>query len=145
MRYNDNQMTYGFRGDQMQSNSELEENLKRGILEMLILKMLAEKDMYVYQMINEMNARGQGLINIKEGSLYGPIYRLVDKKYITEIKTLVGKRRVRVYYHLEPSGFAYFDNMKNVYTTMTKGIELIMNENHNANISVCEVENESKE
>lgn len=117
----------------MNHPSELEENLKRGILEMLILQMLSDKNMYVYQMINEMNTRGQGLIDIKEGSLYGPIYRLVDKKYITETRTLVGKRRVRVYYHLEPSGFEYLNTMKNVYANVTKGVDLIMKYNGGEN------------
>lgn len=35
--------------------NDIEENLKRGILEMLILKMLSREDMYGYQMISEMN------------------------------------------------------------------------------------------
>ena len=61
--------------------NDIEENLKRGTLEMLILKMLQQNDMYGYQMINEMNALGKGLINIKEGSLYGPLYRLKRKPY----------------------------------------------------------------
>ena len=72
----------------MQRN-DIEENLKRGILEMLILKMLSQEDMYGYQMINGMNIRGKGLINIKEGSLYGPLYRLIAKNYISENKVLI--------------------------------------------------------
>lgn len=106
---------------------ELEENLKRGILEMLILKILSERDMYVYQMINEMNTRGRGLINIKEGALYGPIYRLVDKKYISETRVLVGKRRTRVYYHIEPLGLEYLSVIKDVYSKIMEGVEFIMN------------------
>ncbi len=106
--------------------SELEENLKRGILEMLILKMLSDEDMYVYQMTNEMNERGQGLIDIKEGSLYGPIYRLVDKKYISETRVLVGKRRTRVYYHLESTGMEYLRFMQETYAKITQGVTLIM-------------------
>lgn len=51
----------------MIQRNDIEENLKRGILEMLILKMLSQEDMYGYQMINEMNIRGEGLIDIKEG------------------------------------------------------------------------------
>lgn len=111
----------------MFQTAELEENLKRGILEMLILKMLSETDMYVYQMINEMNIRGKGLINIKEGSLYGPIYRLVDKKYISETKVLVGKRRTRIYYHIEEPGLGFLNVMKKVYSNITDGVEHIMN------------------
>ena len=95
----------------MIQRNDIEENLKRGILEMLILKMLSQEDMYGYQMINEMNIRGKGLINIKEGSLYGPLYRLIAKNYISENKVLIWKRRTRVYYHLEPLGVEYLNTI----------------------------------
>lgn len=115
--------------------NDIEENLKRGTLEMLILKMLQQSDMYGYQMINEMNALGKGLINIKEGSLYGPLYRLMEKEAISEKKVLVGKRRTRVYYHIEPAGIEYLNTMVDIYTKITAGVDLIMNgsEGKNAN------------
>ena len=94
---------------------------------MLILKMLSQEDMYGYQMINEMNIRGKGLINIKEGSLYGPLYRLIGKNYISENKILVGKRRTRVYYHLEPLGAEYLNTIIDVYSKVIEGVNLIMN------------------
>ena len=115
--------------------NDIEENRKRGTLEMLILKMLQQNDMYGYQMINEMNALGKGLINIKEGSLYGPLYRLIEKEAISEKKVLVGKRRTRVYYHIEPAGIEYLNAMVDIYTKITAGVDLIMNgsERKNAN------------
>ena len=94
---------------------------------MLILRMLSDEDMYGYQMINEMNMRGKGLIDIKEGSLYGPLYRLIDKNYISENKVLVGKRRTRVYYHLEPLGVEYLNTIVDVYSKITEAVNLIMN------------------
>lgn len=111
----------------MIQTNDIEENLKRGVLEMLILKMLSNEDMYGYQMISEMNTRGKGLINIKEGSLYGPLYRLIGKNYISEKKVLVGKRRTRVYYHLEPLGVEYLNTMIEVYSKVNEGVNLIMN------------------
>lgn len=110
----------------MIQTNDIEENLKRGILEMLILKMLSHDDMYGYQMINEMNIRGKGLIDIKEGSLYGPLYRLIGKNYISENKVLVGKRRTRVYYHIEPLGIEYLNTIIGVYSKITEGVNLIM-------------------
>lgn len=111
----------------MIQRNDIEENLKRGILEMLILKMLSQEDMYGYQMINEMNIRGKGLIDIKEGSLYGPLYRLIGKNYISENKILVGKRRTRVYCHLEPLGAEYLNTIIDVYSKVIEGVNLIMN------------------
>lgn len=113
--------------------NDIEENLKRGTLEMLILKMLQQNDMYGYQMINEMNALGKGLINIKEGSLYGPLYRLIEKEAISEKKVLVGKRRTRVYYHIEPAGIEYLNTMVDIYTKIIAGVDLIMNGNEQKN------------
>ena len=66
------------------------------------------------------------MINIKEGSLYGPLYRLIGKNYISEKKVLVGKRRTRVYYHLEPLGVEYLNTMIEVYSKVTEGVNLIM-------------------
>lgn len=113
--------------------NDIEENLKRGTLEMLILKMLQQNDMYGYQMINEMNALGKGLINIKEGSLYGLLYRLIEKEAISEKKVLVGKRRTRVYYHIEPAGIEYLNTMVDIYTKIIAGVDLIMNGNEEKN------------
>ena len=113
--------------------NDIEENLKRGTLEMLILKMLQQNDMYGYKMINEMNALGKGLINIKEGSLYGPLYRLIEKEAISEKKVLVGKRRTRVYYHIEPAGIEYLNTMVDIYTKIIAGVDLIMNGNEEKN------------
>ena len=111
----------------MIQRNDIEANLKRGILEMLILKMLSQEDMYGYQMINEMNIRGKGLIDIKEGSLYGPLCRLIGKNYISENKVLVGKRRTRVYYHLEPLGVEYLNTIIDAYSKIIEGVNLIMN------------------
>lgn len=98
----------------MIQRNDIEENLKRGILEMFILKMLSQEDMYGYQMINEMNIRGEGLIDIKEGALFGHLYRLIGKNYISENKVLVGKRRMRVYHRLEPLGVEYLNTIVEV-------------------------------
>lgn len=107
---------------------EIEENLKRGILEMLILKILIQEDMYGYQMASIINEKSEDKINLKEGSLYGPLYRMIDKGYISERKVLVGKRRARVYYHIEPAGIDYLNTLIEVYTRMNDGVRLILNE-----------------
>ena len=110
---------------------DIEENLKRGILEMLILKMLTQEDMYGYQMASIVNEKSEDKINVKEGSLYGPLYRMIDKGYISERKVLVGKRRTRVYYHIEPAGVEYLNILIEVYIRMNEGVRLILDEQNN--------------
>ena len=110
----------------MYSVSEIEENLKRGILEMLILKTLCEEDLYGYQMADIINMKSCGKINIKEGSLYGPLYRLIDKQCISENKVLVGRRRTRIYFHIEQPGREYLQQVIDVYTRVNEGVSLII-------------------
>lgn len=70
----------------MQWQRDIEENFKVGIIDFLILKMLSKEDMYGYQIKLAMNRMSEGRINIKEGSLYGPLYRLENKKLVVHGK-----------------------------------------------------------
>ena len=106
--------------------NDIQENFKRGILEMLILKLLSERDMYGYEMKFELDARSQSALTIKDGSLYGPLYRLIGKKYISEHKELAGARRVRVYYHLEPVGKDYLDLLCSEYEKISLGVHNVL-------------------
>lgn len=106
--------------------SDIRENFKRGILEMLILKLLSERDMYGYEMKSELDTRSGETLSIKDGSLYGPLYRLIGKNYISEHKELAGARRVRVYYHLEPLGKDYLDLLTSEYEKITMGVHKVL-------------------
>ena len=50
----------------MPSNNEL----IRGSVEIVILKLLSDNDMYGYQMIKTVNERSNGFFEWREGSLY---------------------------------------------------------------------------
>ena len=63
--------------------SNLTANLKKATIEMLLLKLLSEEDMYGYQMSSELKKRSNGSYTILEGSMYPILYRLTDQKYIS--------------------------------------------------------------
>ena len=110
----------------MSVHCDIQENLKRGTMEMLILKLLSEEDMYGYQIKNELAARSHGAVTIREGSLYAPLYRLIEKKYIAEERRPAGVRRIRVYYHLLEEGKAYLNLLSAEYAKMAEGVRSIM-------------------
>lgn len=58
--------------------SVVDRELKRGTLEMILLKLLAEGEMYGYQLVSTLEERSQGAFQIKEGTLYPVLYRLED-------------------------------------------------------------------
>ena len=90
----------------------IRENFKRGSIEMLILYLLSQEDMYGYQLAQEINSRSEGQFDITEGSMYPTLYRLIEKKAISDYKKLSGKRRTRVYYHIEKEGVELLEKIK---------------------------------
>ena len=111
---------------------DIQEKIKRGILEMLILQLLSEEDMYAYQLTTEINARGEGEIEISELVLYPALKRMLEKGYLSERRETVCKKRVRVYYHLEQSGKEFLKLICTEYTKSMNGVKKIMKwENNN--------------
>ena len=102
------------------------ENFKRGSIEMLILYLLTQEDMYGYQLAQEITQRSDGLFEITEGSMYPTLYRLIEKGAISDYKRLIGKRRTRVYYHIEKSGIELFERLKKDYYSINQGVEKIL-------------------
>ncbi len=106
--------------------SQNQENFKRGGAELLTLHLLNKEDLYGYQICRIMEEKSGGRFTILEGTLYIMLYKLIEQGYVTTREELVGKRRKRKYYHLEPSGKAYFEQMLHEYDEISKGIALIL-------------------
>lgn len=54
------------------------QQLKKGMLEMLVLKLICEKPAYGYELLSELKLSSQGRFSLKEGTLYPILYRLED-------------------------------------------------------------------
>lgn len=52
------------------------QQLKKGVLEMLVLKLICEKPAYGYELLSELKKSSQGRFCLKEGTLYPILYRL---------------------------------------------------------------------
>lgn len=98
----------------------LSDNLKRGTIELLLLTLLSEEDKYGYQLSNELETKSGGRYTLKESSLYPPLYRMVEKGFITSRDHLV-KGRNRVYYHMEPAGKEHLARIRKKYLSLTSG------------------------
>ncbi len=104
----------------------LSEGIKRGTVELLILTILQDQDMYGYQLSQELASRSRGLYTLQESSMYPTLYRLVEKGVITDRQEKVGKRRMRVYYHLEEAGKVYLETIRKEYCSICRGVLYIL-------------------
>lgn len=107
----------------------LSTSLKKGKnnIEMIILSILKDGDFYGYQLTQLVNDYSQKLIEVPEGSLYPALYRLVDNHHVSQYKMKVKVRQERVYYHLEPAGQKYYQELLDEYTRLNTGIQNILN------------------
>jgi len=81
----------------------IDKSLMSGSMTMLILKLLSEKDMYGYEMIDTLRQKSQNVFELKAGTLYPLLHGLEDKGLLTVYeKEFAGK--VRKYYSLTKQG-----------------------------------------
>lgn len=99
-------------------------------MEMLILKVLSGKDRYGYEITQFIKIKSKEKIVIQEGTLYPILYKLEDNRYISSKKELIGKRKTRVYYHLEKQGKEYLEELYKDYNEMMKVIHAIMEDDY---------------
>lgn len=105
----------------------ISENLRRGSVDLIILTLLKREDMYGYQLVQEMENLSKGDYTLTESTLYPVLYRLEDRELISSRRELIGKRRVRVYYHIEPAGISYLEAIREEYLVTMRGIMNILN------------------
>ena len=99
------------------------EIVRKGATDIAFLSLLAEKDLYGYEIRQILAERSNHLYSITDGSLYICLYRMSEKGYVSERKELVGKRRTRVYYHLEPKGWDFLYEYYDKTVNSIKGLE----------------------
>ena len=86
-------------------NERYERQLKKGILEILVLQLLLKEKMYGYQMILCMKEKSQGMFEMKEGTLYPILYRLEDDGLVeSQWSVPQNKETSRKYYCLTEKG-----------------------------------------
>lgn len=93
--------------------------------EMLILSILKDGDHYGYEITSTIKELSDGLIIIKEGTMYPTLYKLIDNDYISSRDVVVNKK-VRVYYHLEDKGKEYLQKLEDEYFLWEEKIRKIV-------------------
>ena len=58
------------------------QQLKKGVLEMLVLNIICKKTTYGYELMAELKKQSHDLFTLKEGTLYPILYRLEDEGMI---------------------------------------------------------------
>ncbi len=89
----------------------IDRTLISGSMSMLILRLLSEKDMYGYEMIDTLGKRSENVFELKAGTLYPLLHSLEDKNYLTSYEQeVLGK--VRKYYSITSEGKKFLEKKR---------------------------------
>ena len=98
-----------------------------GVSELLILSILDKSDSYIYEIRKIINEVSNDYISISQNTIYAAAYKLEDEGKISEYSKLVGKRRQRIYYHIEPKGKEYLEELTTNYNMVVSAVNNILN------------------
>lgn len=87
----------------------IEKSLISGSTSMLLLRLLSEKDMYGYEMIEALNQKSNNVFSLKAGTLYPLLHSLEEKNCLTSYERDAGGK-TRKYYTITGEGRRYLKN-----------------------------------
>lgn len=108
-------------------NEKYERQMKKGVLDMLALRLLKAEAKYGYQIIQEMKEKSEETFLLKDGTLYPVLYRLEDDKLVvSKWSEAEGKQVPRKYYEITEAGLKALDEIEAVWERISAGISRIM-------------------
>lgn len=93
---------------------------------MLILKLLEEKDMYGYQIIEELSRKSEDVFCLKTGTLYPILHSLEYDGMVLSYDENADSQRVRKYYKLTNRGKKLLAKKQAEWKVYTKAVSRVI-------------------
>lgn len=108
-------------------NPKYERQLKKGVLEMLVLKLLSKEKMYGFQLIQKLQSCNSKYFSLKEGTLYPILYRLEDDGLVKSEKIVnKPKELAKKYYVITDQGVEVLKELEILWKDFSKEVSKIM-------------------
>ncbi|WP_078380480.1 PadR family transcriptional regulator [Sutcliffiella halmapala] len=100
--------------------------LVKGSTSLILLQLLAEKDMYGYEIVKEMEARSGNVLQVKEGTLYPALHKLEKQLYIEAYWREPDKGPARKYYRITDEGKTILKEKTSEWQDFVKTIDKVI-------------------
>jgi len=98
----------------------------RGHIDTIVLRLLAEKDRYGYEVYKEVLARSNGVYELKEPSLYSAFRRLETQGHIRAYWGEESQGGRRKYYAITETGRALFVRSRDEWKAVKKILDVLI-------------------
>ena len=105
---------------------DLQRELRRGTLELLLLRILADQPTYGYELLSRLSQRSDGRLHIKQGTLYPVLYRLEDAGLIVPEWDPPARGVPRKIYRLTPAGVERLEELTAAWRSFSTDINAIL-------------------
>lgn len=103
----------------------VDKSLISGSTTMLILKLLEEKDMYGYEMIDTLRSKSNNVFELKAGTLYPLLHGMEEKDYVKSYEQEVGGK-TRKYYSLTKAGKKQLKSKEKEWEEYTQAVGSVL-------------------
>ena len=103
----------------------VDKSLISGSTTMLLLKLLAEKDMYGYEMIEVLRERSENVFELKAGTLYPRLDSREEKGLRNAYEKEAGNK-VRKYYSITKHGRKILDEKKSEWEMYSRAVANVL-------------------
>lgn len=100
--------------------------LLAGSTTMLVLKLLEDRDMYGYQMIEELANRSDNTFNLKAATLYPILHGLEKNGMVNSYDDSVDSARVRKYYEITNKGRKFLGDKQKEWDSYAKAVNQVL-------------------
>ena len=97
---------------------------KKGVLELIVLVAVNNKDMYGYELVAEVSK----VVNVNEGTIYPLLKRLTNEKYFDTYLRESNEGPARKYYRLTASGIIYMDSLRKEWDNLQESVNSFLKE-----------------
>ena len=105
---------------------KIDKSLMTGSTTLLILKLLENRDMYGYQMIEELERQSQNIFTLKAGTLYPLLHTLEQQGMLESYDANTDSARPRKYYKLTKHGKKLLDDKKAEWEVYTSAVNKVL-------------------
>ncbi|ABN53115.1 PadR family transcriptional regulator [Acetivibrio thermocellus] len=105
----------------------IDKSLMAGSTTILVLKLLEERDMYGYQMIETLAQRSDDTFNLKAGTLYPILHNLRNNGYVESYEKEESNGKIRKYYYLTSKGKKLLREKQKEWITFSSAVNKILN------------------
>ena len=104
----------------------INKSLMAGSTTLMVLHLIAERDMYGYEVVRELEQRSSSVFSLKEGTLYPVLHSLENDGYVQSYMQTAENGKPRKYYRVTQKGRKALAEKKAEWAVFSGGVNQVL-------------------